>query len=689
MSETSHLVAAGVHFVTALLWITLAWFPALVVFTRRPRSRLFLIVALVATATAVHYACHGIIELTPTELDGRLPGLHDALLLTITLSVIATTALFRHMVPLLPVRERVPSRRWLVLNYGLASLAVVLTLASGWFTTPLVVETLHTIVGAYCVGLLALALWELNQLARQGAYRWGTGALAQYRPADVWVLTVALFVMGPAIMWFMSQGTRTITSIWQLFLHTAMAWLLALPFLARIPGEVLPLFLLVTMLWGLAAAVWFGARAAATQLPPEQAQLVELLAVTALLVLLGPGRSWLRAALDRLLFRRGAEHRGALQPFVQSLSPELGTLECCRRVATELAGVFDLTGVAVVLDDGGFVTHGEGRFEALEPVLRRHAADIPRGTLLSIGFLELPIDVREALVEADVTWVSAITSPQRRWGHVLAVRPLLRRPLDPNDVAAIDAFLGQLGRVLDGVELLARAVAVERSLAHAEKLAAIGELAARIAHEIRNPVTAARSLAQQLAREPGAPFREEHGLILTELERVERQVAALLRFARRDEFRFQRVDVSELTRTAVDSFRARLEAESIDVETAIADDVVAHADGEKLRQVLLNLIENAIDALHGTPVPRRLQVAVTNGSGGATLRVTDSGPGVGADALPHLFEPFFSLKPHGTGLGLAIAKRTIDAHGGRIEAASSAGAGMTFRVELPPMLSGS
>src|SRR2546425_12279214 len=92
-----------------------------------------------------------------------------------------------------------------------------------------------------------------------------------------------------------------------------------------------------------------------------------------------------------------------------------------------------------------------------------------------------------------------------------------------DDAEAFQAFVAQLALLLDGADLLARAVAVERSLAHAEKLAALGELAARIAHEIRNPVTAARSLAQQLAREPGLPCVAEHRLILEELERVERR----------------------------------------------------------------------------------------------------------------------------------------------------------------------
>jgi two-component system sensor histidine kinase PilS (NtrC family) len=259
----------------------------------------------------------------------------------------------------------------------------------------------------------------------------------------------------------------------------------------------------------------------------------------------------------------------------------------------------------------------------------------------------------------------------------------VRGRLGGDDVAVLAAFVGQLARVLDATELLARAVAVERSLAHAEKLAAIGELAARIAHEIRNPVTAARSLAQQLCRDPASLFAAEHGLILTELERVERQVAALLRFARREDFRFAPVDLAELVRTTVDAFRARLEAGGVALALELDEDVVVRADAEKVRQVLVNLIENAIDALRERGDGRRLAVTVTGANGTAALRVADNGPGVPAAALPHLFEPFFTLKTGGTGLGLAIAWRTVEAHGGRIETTGAPGAGLAVTVVLP------
>src|SRR6185369_8919905 len=99
---------------------------------------------------------------------------------------------------------------------------------------------------------------------------------------------------------------------------------------------------------------------------------------------------------------------------------------------------------------------------------------------------------------------------KRLWAHLVLTTDLVGASLREEDLRAIEAFADQLGLLLDGAMLLARTIGIERSLAHAEKLATIGELTARVAHEIRNPVAAARSLAQQLAREPDSPFRSEH-----------------------------------------------------------------------------------------------------------------------------------------------------------------------------------
>jgi signal transduction histidine kinase len=313
------------------------------------------------------------------------------------------------------------------------------------------------------------------------------------------------------------------------------------------------------------------------------------------------------------------------------------------------------------------------------------AAALPTRGFGTAEIRELPLPLREALIEAKVgLGVFPILSPHGRWGHLFISTSRLKSTFTEEDAQALEAFAAQLALALDGAELLQRTIAVERSLAHAQKLAAIGELTARIVHDIRNPVAAARSLAQQLVHAPGAEANSEPAaLILSELERVERQVAALLRFARRDEFLFEPVDLGELTRATVAQLRPRLESAGIAVNLDAHDGVAVRADREKLRQVLINLIENAMDALAATPTTRQLAVAVGGVNGSGTLSVRDSGSGVPAEALPRLFEPFFSLKPHGTGLGLAIAKRTVEAHGGHIDASAADDHGLVLRINLP------
>jgi signal transduction histidine kinase len=282
-----------------------------------------------------------------------------------------------------------------------------------------------------------------------------------------------------------------------------------------------------------------------------------------------------------------------------------------------------------------------------------------------------------------VLGIVPVRGSQRFWGHIVVRTDLVNNLYRDEDASTTEDFADQLGRILDAADLLQHALAVERSLAHTEKLAAIGELAARIVHDIRNPVTAARSLAQQLARERGSPFAEEHAVILEELARVDRQIVDLLRFARRDELALEPVDLAELVREILLRLHPRLDAAGIAVSLDAPRALVVPADREKVRQVLINLIENAADALCERESERRIALEVGTKNGSSIVRLTDNGPGVPPDALARIFEPFFSSKAGGTGLGLAIAKRTIEAHGGHIAAENGAREGLCLALELP------
>ena len=389
--------------------------------------------------------------------------------------------------------------------------------------------------------------------------------------------------------------------------------------------------------------------------------------------------------LERAIFRRNQRQHERLQSFLHELPPELGTLECSRRAIAAFVEVLDCTGAALLLDGGERVSSGRLSTAALQRAWPHgsHTDVRPDRPLLGYELVVLPLPFRNALVEAGVSALLPLRSPRCYWGHLVVAASVLATAFVDEDLQVAVAFTDQLALILDTTELLERAVSVERSLAHAEKLAAVGETAARIAHDIRNPVTAARSLAQQLGQAPADGDDEAARLIVEELDRIERQVSALLRFVRREEFRFEAVDLGLLMRAVLESFLPRLRAADVEVELDAPGGIVARADAERMRQALANLIENALAALQDAPGPRRLLVAVAGHDGVARLRVADSGPGVPPEALARLFEPFFTLKPAGTGLGLAIVKRTVDAHGGRVAARTAFDTGLGIDLELP------
>jgi len=154
-----------------------------------------------------------------------------------------------------------------------------------------------------------------------------------------------------------------------------------------------------------------------------------------------------------------------------------------------------------------------------------------------------------------------------------------------------------------------------------------------------------------------------------------------------DEFsRFARLPAPERTPVAADDLVSSVLAlfpppPGLEVERQVEDGLPAvWADRDQAVQVLLNLVRNALDAM---PHGGRLRVSARADEGGVAMAVADTGPGIAAEDLPHLFEPYFTRKEGGTGLGLSIAQRIAEEHGGRLEAASAPGGGATFTLWLP------
>jgi len=234
---------------------------------------------------------------------------------------------------------------------------------------------------------------------------------------------------------------------------------------------------------------------------------------------------------------------------------------------------------------------------------------------------------------------------------------------------------------------LAKGFAGERRSLEGKHARSLELLSASIAHEIRQPITAAKSLVQQMGEDPSSPENLEYARVaLEELDRVERSVSHLLRFAKEEEISFAPARIEEIVDAALEMVRPRLEAGGVEVVREAEPTPAFAGDADKLRQVVLNLVGNALDALEeaGTAAPR-LAIATGQNLAGTEvwLRVRDNGPGIAPDALARLWSPLATTKAHGTGLGLAITRKIVEGHGGTIEARSEAGQGTELLVVLP------
>ncbi len=211
-------------------------------------------------------------------------------------------------------------------------------------------------------------------------------------------------------------------------------------------------------------------------------------------------------------------------------------------------------------------------------------------------------------------------------------------------------------------------------------------------HELRTPLTVMRGELESLAQNPrlGAELREPVGSVLEEVERLAKIVEGLLAISRLDagEAQTQWVpfDLAELATTTADQMSLLAEDKSIAISCSAANPVQVQGDRSRLKQVIVNLLDNAIKY---TPEHGRVNLSVTNAEGQAVLEVTDSGPGIPAEALPRVFDRFFRVDQvrsrdlGGAGLGLSIVKSICTAHGGTVQAFSAPGQGSRFRVELP------
>ncbi|HZN92190.1 MAG TPA: ATP-binding protein, partial [Myxococcales bacterium] len=223
------------------------------------------------------------------------------------------------------------------------------------------------------------------------------------------------------------------------------------------------------------------------------------------------------------------------------------------------------------------------------------------------------------------------------------------------------------------------------NLVAAERVAAWQEVARRLAHEIKNPLTPIRMSLETLQaasaeNNPRFPalFKESASVVLEEVDRLKRIVDEFTRFARLPKPQLQDLDLGELVQQVLTLYASP--PPGITLEPALEAGLTAKGDRDQLTQVLVNLVKNAQEAMPGGG---RIWVRARARDGQAVIEVEDTGPGVKPEDRTRIFEPYFTTKGAGTGLGLAIAARVCQEHGGALEVDGEPGKGALFRVTIP------
>ncbi len=225
---------------------------------------------------------------------------------------------------------------------------------------------------------------------------------------------------------------------------------------------------------------------------------------------------------------------------------------------------------------------------------------------------------------------------------------------------------------------------LEAEIRQTERLTALGHMSAGLAHEIRNPLGIMKVSIQLLAQEKGddGVVLEYCRVLLEECERLNRLVSDFLSFARPKEPIRERVALGKLLDEGVTLIQPALRQHHIDLEQARSqlDEQEVEVDPDQIKQVILNILLNAIDAQGDGGV---IHLEGVRQVGFVGFAVSDEGPGISSDALPYIYDPFFTTKEKGTGLGLSVVHRILDQHGGKISTANRIERGVRVEILLP------
>jgi len=373
---------------------------------------------------------------------------------------------------------------------------------------------------------------------------------------------------------------------------------------------------------------------------------------------------------------------------LSAITPERATSFLARTDADEGATVVAAHGPLATSVVGMHRAHPDDAPDILRaPLASFSASGHHVGTEVPLGhFAGFETDLQAGLA------IRLVDHEGHHMGFLHMLDPISERVLEPSFVSLAQLVANQIAVAMENDVLMARLrqelsanQRVGQQLLQASKMGAVGELAAAVAHEVNNPLTGILGFAELLLSEISAddPRYDEVTVIRDEAVRARTIVKALLEFARPRPPQRISASVNDLARSTMELIRFRARDLDVKIEEAYADIPSLELDPDAVKQVLLNLFNNALDAMPGGG---KLRLATEQIGNGVRVSVTDSGVGMDEETRSRIFNPFFSTRTaggDGTGLGLSVSRQIVESHGGTIEVESAPGHGATFTVWLP------
>jgi signal transduction histidine kinase len=268
-------------------------------------------------------------------------------------------------------------------------------------------------------------------------------------------------------------------------------------------------------------------------------------------------------------------------------------------------------------------------------------------------------------------------------GLMFMGKKLSRKDFTHEELEFLDSFSIQISLAISRGLIQRDMILKDRQIMQSEKLASLGQLAAGIAHEIRNPLGIISGSAETLLKQSDPETQREMAeYIVEESERLNSMIGNFLNFARPKDLRLQSCDLVEVLSRTLQLIKPQARSHNVEIVSSIPDEpFLVRIDPGQIQQAIMNIALNALEAM---PQGGVCDVALSkNGKNRVMIRWSDTGPGVSTENLPSIFDPFFTTKDKGTGLGLSIAHTIIEKHGGTISVSARPEKGTTFVINLP------